>query len=57
MTMLPWYCSRLNFSAAAKPAAPPPMMTILSGIPAAGAALLRSFDAGFLVVTKSLPSR
>jgi membrane protein len=23
MTMLPWYCSRRNFWAAAKPAAPP----------------------------------
>jgi hypothetical protein len=46
MTMLPWYCSRRNFAAAAKPAAPPPTITILSGSPAAGAALLRFFGAG-----------
>ena len=56
MTMLPLYCSRRSISAAAKPAAPPPTITILSG------ALPLSLGAGFagagrFSLTKTLPSR
>jgi hypothetical protein len=54
-----WYCSRRNFSAAAKLAAPPPIMMILSGISVACTALLLvcGVGASFLIVTNSLPSR
>jgi hypothetical protein len=57
--MLPWYRSRRSVSAAAKPAAPPPTITILSGSERAGAVLPFLFAAGIssLVCTKSLPSR
>ena len=57
MTMLPWKSKRRSISAAAKPAAPPPTITILCG--ASPARLPR--DSGFgcfrFSLTKILPSR
>ncbi len=54
--MLPWKRWRRSISAAAKPAAPPPMITIFCGPPDVGAARLPGVGAAFSR-TNTLPSR
>src|SRR5215469_8456986 len=59
MTMLPLYSSPRNLWAAAKPAAPPPTMTIFSGNPAAGRPrrFLGRAETCFLLVTTTFSPR